>query len=90
MFPVKHKGFTEKRKWYKVRWIKQPPGEARHLTGKTDLLMDIQYEEYKDYVEVLREVRVPKCSAGLPLGFGKHSEAVIDKWIEENAEAKNT
>lgn len=84
MFPAEHKGFVEKRKWYKVRWIKQPPGEANHLIGKTDLLMDIQYEEYKDYVEVLSEMHVPKCNAGLPLGFGKHSEAAIDKWIEEN------
>lgn len=84
MLPPEHRGFVDKRTWYKVKWIKNPPSEK--LEGKIDLVREEDFAEIKRFVEILESVRTEKCAAGICLGYGKTSEKEIDMWIRENAE----
>lgn len=81
--PAEHFGTVEKRKWYKVRWVKDPSGLS--AKGKTDLVREEDFSEVKEYVEVVQEITAAKCTAGIRLGYGRTSEAEIEKWIKENA-----
>jgi len=83
MLPPEHFGTAEKRKWYKVRWVRSPPG--MDVEGKIDLVREEDLPEMKEFVEILREIKAEKCVAGIRLGFGKTDENEIDKWIAENA-----
>ena len=82
--PAEHFGTTEKRRWYKVRWSRNPPG-LKDVEGKIDLVREEDFFKIKDYVEVLHEFKVAKCTAGIRLAYGKTSESEIEKWIAENA-----
>ena len=87
MLPAEHKGHIETRKWYKVRWKDNPHPELpawSGIAGKTDLMMDEDFERYKNFVEVLETVRVETCVTGLALSFGRLTEDKIDEWIAEN------
>jgi len=84
MLPPEHKGFADKRTWYKVKWIKNLPHGK--LEGKTDLVREEDFDGIKDFVVVLESVRTAKCVAGIRLGYGKTAEKKIDEWITKNAE----
>jgi len=83
MLPAEHFGTVEKRRWYKVRWTRNPAG-LKDVAGKIDLVREEDFSEIKDYVEVLQELEVAKCTAGIRLGYGKTSGSEIEKWIDEN------
>ena len=83
MLPAEHFGTVEKRRWYKVRWTRNPAG-LKDVAGRIDLVREEDFPEIKDYVEILKEVRAEKCVAGIRLGYGKTDEKEIDKWIVEN------
>ena len=74
----------ELRKWYKVRWKRDPPGHPG-LAGKVDLIMDKQFEQYRDYLDPLAEIKTQTCAAGVALAFGRASEEKIEQWVRENA-----
>lgn len=87
MLPAEHKGNTEFRKWYKVKWLSNPyPGDAKWngIEGKADLVMDEDFVRFKDHVEILESARVKKCTTGLAIGFGKLAEGKIDEWMKAN------
>ena len=80
-FPAEHFGSLKKRIWYKVKWMKNPPD--REVKGKFDLLMQEDFEKYKNYLHVIEKVQTDSCASGLPVGFGKPEEEV-DTWIAKN------
>ncbi len=86
-FPAEHKGFVEKRKWYKVRWLKNPhpdnPG-WKGIEGKADMMMEEDYDNFKQFVDVLDTIVTAKCNTAPGLRFGATPEEVIDKWVAEN------
>lgn len=80
-FPAEHFGVMKKRHWYKVKWTANPPG--MNVRGMFDLLMDTEYEKFKDFVQVIEKVQTESCIRGLPVGFGK-KESEIDAWTAKN------
>jgi len=87
MLPPEHKSFIEKRTWYKVRWVANPhPNDAKwkDITGKTDLMMDEDLKNYKDFIKILDSVKTEKCETGLSIKFGITNESDIDKWIKRH------
>lgn len=80
-FPAEHFGALRKRTWYKVRWLRNPPG--LRLAGTFDLLLPELCRKYKEFVEILDTVQTEECAVGLPIGFGK-PEAEVDAWIQKN------
>lgn len=85
--PAEHRGFVEKRAWHKIRWVKNPyPGrsEWEYIEGKFDLMTDEDLENFRNFVEVIKTIGVPKCETGLSLRFGATSEDEIDAWIKNH------
>jgi hypothetical protein len=80
-FPAEHFGSGRKRVWYKVKWMKSPPG--LEVESRFDLLMKRDMEKYREFLKVLDRVETGECEAGLPVGLGK-SEEEVDAWIERN------
>lgn len=83
MLPPEHFGTVEKRRWFKVRWLRNPPDLS--VEGKTDLVREEDLPDVKEFVEIIKEVKTEKCVAGIRLGYGKTSESEIERWIKENA-----
>ena len=87
MMPSDHKGFTEKRRWYKIRWTKNPHPDRKewnNIEGKTDLMMQEDYDNYKDCVEIMETVTVPMCTTAPVLRFGTITDDAINDWIKTN------
>ena len=82
-FPSQHLGSVKKRTWFKVRWMRNPPGLT--VEGGYDLLMEADVQKYGDFVEIVKEIKTAECTRGLRIGFGK-KEKEVDEWIEKNAE----
>ncbi|MBI2076472.1 MAG: hypothetical protein HYT72_04460 [Candidatus Aenigmarchaeota archaeon] len=81
MIPAEH--FRNvKRTWYKVKWVKSPPGQS--LEGRIDIVREEDLPEIKEFVKILDEVRAEKCAAGIRLGYGKTTEEEIDRWMDKN------
>ncbi len=74
----------ELRSWYKVRWKRDPPGYSA-IAGKVDLVMGSEMGKYREYADILAEIKTQTCAAGVALGFGKASEEKIEQWVRENA-----
>lgn len=82
-FPSEHFGSVKKRTWFKVKWTGNPPG--LDVEGKYDLLMETDVQKYRDFLEIVKEIKTAECTRGLPVGFGK-SEREVDEWITKNGE----
>ncbi|MBI4181936.1 MAG: hypothetical protein HY520_03140 [Candidatus Aenigmarchaeota archaeon] len=80
-FPAEHFGALKKRTWYKVRWLRDPPGPP--LRERFDLLPREAWERYRSSLEVQDRAEVASCEAGLPLGFGK-PEHEVDAWLRKH------
>ena len=75
---AKHKGFVEKRTWYKIKWTK-----GKH-EGKFDIFDDEDLKKNKDSVKIIKTFHTEKCATGVSFDFGSTPEEQIDKWIKEN------
>lgn len=98
MMPPEHAGHTHTRKWYKVKWVKKPSEDSRpseegksskedrwnDIVGKTDIIMDEDFQGYKDCVEIIEELKADTCAILPTLSFGKMTENEIDNWIKQN------
>lgn len=87
MMPSEHRGFVEKRVWYKVKWARNPYNEKedwKNIEGKFDLMTEEDLEKFKDFITIIRSAAVPKCETGLSLRFGATSEEDIDNWIKKH------
>ena len=85
--PAEHKGFAEKRVWYKIKWIKNPKPEKpewKHVEGKIDLMPEEDLEKFKGFIEILQTFKSPKCNPGIRLSYGHTSEKEIEEWIKNN------
>ena len=81
--PAEHFGAVEKRAWYKVKWMKNLPGQS--VEGRIDLVREEDLPAIKAFVEIIQEIKAEKCVAGIRLDYGKTSEEEIDGWIGKNA-----
>jgi len=87
MLPPEHKGFIEKRVWHKVKWAKNPYPDRTQwvgIEGKFDLMADEDLERFRDFVEIIKTIEVPKCETALGLRFGVTKEEDINNWIEKH------
>jgi hypothetical protein len=88
MLPPEHFVSMKLRRWYKVRWLRNPHPEDTawsEIEGKTDLVREEDFASIKGFVKVVDEFLIQGCISGIRLGYGKTSEEEIERWINENA-----